>query len=168
MTIAVVKRTLYLTIFQVSICLPMDIESLASQVYVVALLLLNVATFFIVCYCYVRIYMSIHNPDLATRHGDARIAKRMAILIFTDFLCMAPISFFAISAGLRMPLITVSHSKILLVLFYPINSLCNPFLYTIFTRPFRKDICLLLSRCSCCHTRAEFYRAQNLATHYTA
>ncbi|XP_029553505.1 lutropin-choriogonadotropic hormone receptor-like isoform X2 [Salmo trutta] len=150
---------------KVSICLPMDIESLASQVYVVALLLLNVAAFFIVCYCYVRIYMSIHNPDLATRHGDARIAKRMAILIFTDFLCMAPISFFAISAGLRMPLITVSHSKILLVLFYPINSLCNPFLYTIFTRAFRKDICLLLSRCSCCHTRAEFYRAQNLATH---
>ncbi|XP_071250461.1 lutropin-choriogonadotropic hormone receptor-like [Salvelinus alpinus] len=150
---------------KVSICLPMDIESLASQVYVVALLLLNVVAFFIVCYCYVRIYMSIHNPDLATRHGDARIAKRMAILIFTDFLCMAPISFFAISAGLRMPLITVSHSKILLVLFYPINSLCNPFLYTIFTRAFRKDICLLLSRCSCCNAREEFYRAQNLATH---
>ncbi|XP_038846864.1 lutropin-choriogonadotropic hormone receptor-like [Salvelinus namaycush] len=150
---------------KVSICLPMDIESLASQVYVVALLILNVAAFFIVCYCYVRIYMSIHNPDLATRHGDARIAKRMAILIFTDFLCMAPISFFAISAGLRMPLITVSHSKILLVLFYPINSLCNPFLYTIFTRAFRKDICLLLSRCSCCNAREEFYRAQNLATH---
>nr|XP_046210688.1 lutropin-choriogonadotropic hormone receptor-like isoform X1 [Oncorhynchus gorbuscha] len=149
---------------KVSICLPMDIESLASQVYVVALLLLNVAAFFIICCCYVRIYMSIHNPDLATRHGDARIAKRMAILIFTDFLCMAPISFFAISAGLHMPLITISHSKILLVLFYPINSLCNPFLYTIFTRAFRKDLCLLLSRCSCCHARAEFYRAQNLAT----
>ncbi|XP_070980855.1 lutropin-choriogonadotropic hormone receptor-like [Oncorhynchus clarkii lewisi] len=150
---------------KVSICLPMDIESLASQVYVVALLLLNVAAFFIICCCYVRIYMSIHNPDLATRHGDARIAKRMAILIFTDFLCMAPISFFAISAGLHMPLITISHSKILLVLFYPINSLCNPFLYTIFTRAFRKDLCLLLSRCSCCHARAEFYRAHNLATH---
>ncbi|XP_024290906.1 lutropin-choriogonadotropic hormone receptor-like [Oncorhynchus tshawytscha] len=149
---------------KVSICLPMDIESLASQVYVVALLLLNVAAFFIICCCYVRIYMSIHNPDLATRHGDARIAKRMAILIFTNFLCMAPISFFAISAGLHMPLITISHSKILLVLFYPINSLCNPFLYTIFTRAFRKDLCLLLSRCSCCHARAEFYRAQNLAT----
>ncbi|XP_041726305.1 lutropin-choriogonadotropic hormone receptor-like [Coregonus clupeaformis] len=150
---------------KVSICLPMDIESLVSQVYVVALLLLNVTAFFIVCYCYVRIYLSIHNPDLATRHGDAKIAKRMAVLIFTDFLCMAPISFFAISAALRMPLITVSHSKILLVLFYPINSLCNPFLYTIFTRAFRKDMCLLLSRCSCCHARAEFYRAQNLATH---
>ncbi|XP_045065860.1 LOW QUALITY PROTEIN: lutropin-choriogonadotropic hormone receptor-like [Coregonus clupeaformis] len=150
---------------KVSICLPMDIESLASQVYVVALLLLNITAFFIVCYCYVRIYLSIHNPDLATRHRDSKIAKRMAVLIFTDFLCMAPISFFGISAALRMPLITVSHSKILLVLFYPINSLCNPFLYTIFTRSFRKDMRLLLSRCSCCHARAEFYRAQNLEAH---
>ncbi|KAM9411662.1 lutropin-choriogonadotropic hormone receptor-like [Salvelinus alpinus] len=150
---------------KVSICLPMDIESLASQVYVVALLLLNVTAFFIICYCYVRIYLSIHNPDLAIRHGDSKIAKRMAVLIFTDFICMAPISFFGISAALRMPLITVSHSKILLVLFYPINSLCNPFLYTIFTRSFRKDIRLLLSRCSFCHARAEFYRAQNLEAH---
>uniref|UniRef100_A0A673YAL2 Luteinizing hormone/choriogonadotropin receptor n=1 Tax=Salmo trutta TaxID=8032 RepID=A0A673YAL2_SALTR len=150
---------------KVSICLPMDIESLASQVYVVALLLLNVTAFFIICYCYVRIYLSIHNPDLAIRHGDSKIAKRMAVLIFTDFICMAPISFFGILAALRMPLITVSHSKILLVLFYPINSLCNPFLYTIFTRSFRKDIRLLLSRCSFCHARAEFYRAQNLEAH---
>ncbi|CAB1338460.1 unnamed protein product [Coregonus sp. 'balchen'] len=149
----------------VSICLPMDIESLASQVYVVALLLLNITAFFIICYCYVRIYLSIHNPDLATRHRDSKVAKRMAVLIFTDFLCMAPISFFGISAALRMPLITVSHSKILLVLFYPINSLCNPFLYTIFTRSFRKDMRLLLSRCSCCHARAAFYRAQNLEAH---
>ncbi|XP_042162249.1 lutropin-choriogonadotropic hormone receptor-like [Oncorhynchus tshawytscha] len=150
---------------KVSICLPMDIESLASQVYVVALLLLNVTAFFIICCCYIRIYMSIHNPDLAIRHGDSKIAKRMAVLIFTDFICMAPISFFGISAALRMPLITVSHSKILLVLFYPINSLCNPFLYTIFTRSFQKDIRLLLSRCSFCLARVEFYRAQNLEAH---
>uniref|UniRef100_A0A3Q1AL90 Thyrotropin receptor n=1 Tax=Amphiprion ocellaris TaxID=80972 RepID=A0A3Q1AL90_AMPOC len=138
---------------KVSICLPMDIDTLGSQVYVVSLLVLNVAAFLVVCYCYICIYLSVHNPEHSTRHGDTKIAKRMAVLIFTDFLCMAPISFFAISAALRMPLITVSHSKILLILFYPINSLCNPFLYTIFTRAFRKDVCLLLSRCGCCHAR---------------
>ncbi|KAL0983858.1 hypothetical protein UPYG_G00133810 [Umbra pygmaea] len=147
---------------KVSICLPMDIDSLASQGYVIAILLLNVIAFFIVCYCYVRIYQSVNNPDLATRHGDAKIAKRMAILIFTDFLCMAPISFFAISAALRMPLITVSHSKILLVLFYPINSLCNPFLYTIFTRAFRKDVYWLLRRWGCCHSTTEFIKVKDL------
>ncbi|XP_041866177.1 LOW QUALITY PROTEIN: lutropin-choriogonadotropic hormone receptor [Melanotaenia boesemani] len=136
---------------KVSICLPMDIDTLGSQVYVVAVLILNVVAFIVVCYCYICIYRSVHNPEHSTRHGDTKIAKRMAVLIFTDFLCMAPISFFAISAALRMPLITVSHSKILLILFYPINSLCNPFLYTIFTRAFRKDVCQLLSRCGCCH-----------------
>ncbi|XP_066517309.1 lutropin-choriogonadotropic hormone receptor-like isoform X1 [Hoplias malabaricus] len=148
---------------KVSICLPMDIETPASQGYIVAVLVLNVAAFLMVCSCYVGIYLSVRNPNVATRHGDTRIAKRMAVLIFTDFLCMAPISFFAISAALRLPLITVSQSKILLILFYPINSLCNPFLYTIFTRAFRRDMYLLLNRCGCCQTQAEFYRVQGLS-----
>lgn len=152
---------------KVSICLPMDIDTLGSQVYVVAVLILNVVAFLVVCYCYICIYLSVRNPEHSTRHGDTKIAKRMAVLIFTDFLCMAPISFFAISAALRMPLITVSHSKILLILFYPINSLCNPFLYTIFTRAFRKDVGLLLSRCDCCRAQADFYRSQTLASHLT-
>ncbi|XP_030628123.1 lutropin-choriogonadotropic hormone receptor-like [Chanos chanos] len=153
---------------KVSICLPMDIETPVSQTYVVAILILNVAAFTVVCSCYTRIYLRVRNPHLKTRHGDTKIAKRMAVLIFTDFLCMAPISFFAISAALRLPLITVSHSKILLVLFYPINSLCNPFLYTIFTRAFRRDVCLLLSRCDCCRSQVEFYRAQGLGASSTA
>ncbi|XP_072526855.1 lutropin-choriogonadotropic hormone receptor-like [Salminus brasiliensis] len=149
--------------FKVSICLPMDIETPASQGYVLAVLVLNMAAFLMVCCCYMGIYLSVHNPNVVTRHGDTRIAKRMAVLIFTDFLCMVPISFFAISAALRMPLITVSQSKILLILFYPINSLCNPFLYTIFTRAFRRDMYLLLSRCGCCQTQAEFYRVRGLS-----
>lgn len=152
---------------KVSICLPMDIDTLGSQVYVVAVLIVNVVAFFVVCFCYVCIYLSVHSTEHSARHGDTKIAKRMAVLIFTDFICMAPISFFAISAALRMPLITVSHSKILLVLFYPINSLCNPFLYTIFTRAFRKDLCLLLNRCGCCRAKSDFYRSQTLASHLT-
>ncbi|KAE8280507.1 Lutropin-choriogonadotropic hormone receptor [Larimichthys crocea] len=152
---------------KVSICLPMDIDTLGSQVYVVAVLILNVVAFVVVCYCYICIYLSVHNPEHSTRHGDTKIAKRMAVLIFTDFVCMAPISFFAISAALCMPLITVSHSKILLILFYPLNSLCNPFLYTLFTRAFRRDVCLLLSRCGCgcCIANTDFYRSQTLASH---
>ncbi|KAG8000036.1 Lutropin-choriogonadotropic hormone receptor [Nibea albiflora] len=152
---------------KVSICLPMDIDTLGSQVYVVAVLILNVVAFVVVCYCYICIYLSVHNPEHSTRHGDTKIAKRMAVLIFTDFVCMAPISFFAISAALCMPLITVSHSKILLILFYPLNSLCNPFLYTLFTRAFRRDVCLLLSRCGCgcCIANTDFYRSQTLPSH---
>lgn len=150
---------------KVSICLPMDIDTPWSQVYVVAVLILNVIAFLVVCYCYICIYVSVHNPEHPTRQGDTKIAKRMAVLIFTDFVCMAPISFFAISAALRMPLITVSHAKILLILFYPINSLCNPFLYTLFTRAFRKDVCLLLRSRGCCRANADFYRSRTLALH---
>ncbi|XP_038136057.1 lutropin-choriogonadotropic hormone receptor-like [Cyprinodon tularosa] len=152
---------------KVSICLPMDIDTIGSQIYVMVVLILNVVAFLVVCFCYICIYLSVHKPEHSTRHGDTKIAKRMAVLIFTDFLCMAPISFFAISAALRMPLITVSHSKILLILFYPINSLCNPFLYTIFTRAFRKDVCRLLSRCGCCDANFNFYRSQTLASQHT-
>ncbi|XP_061693885.1 lutropin-choriogonadotropic hormone receptor-like [Syngnathoides biaculeatus] len=131
---------------KVSICLPMDIDSWVSQAYVMVVLLLNVLAFLGVCFCYVCIYHSVRKPEPANHYNDTKLAKRMAVLIFTDFLCMAPISFFAISATLHMPLITVSHSKILLIIFYPINSLCNPFLYTIFTRGFRKEVRLLLQR----------------------
>lgn len=41
-----------------------------------------------------------HSPKSPLQPGDkdTRIAKRMAVLIFTDFMCMAPISFYALSA----------------------------------------------------------------------
>nr|XP_023676902.1 lutropin-choriogonadotropic hormone receptor-like isoform X3 [Paramormyrops kingsleyae] len=150
---------------KVSICLPMDIETTAAQGYVVTLLLLNVAAFLVVCTCYSRIYLMVRQPQRAACHADAKIAKRMAVLVFTDFLCMAPISFFAISAALRAPLITVSHAKVLLVLFYPLNSLCNPFLYTIFTRAFRRDVRLLAARWGRCHTWTDGSRTQSHCPH---
>ncbi|XP_056616225.1 lutropin-choriogonadotropic hormone receptor isoform X2 [Triplophysa dalaica] len=143
---------------KVSMCLPMDIETPLSQAYVILLLLFNVGAFLVICSCYVCIYSAVRNPEFPGRAADAKIAKRMAVLIFTDFLCMAPISFFAISAAFKLPLITVTNSKILLVLFYPINSCANPFLYAIFTRAFRKDACILLSSMGCCESKASLYR----------
>nr|AAV31154.1 luteinizing hormone receptor [Danio rerio] len=143
---------------KVSMCLPMDIETPLSQAYVILLLLFNVGAFLVICGCYVCIYSAVRNPEFPGRAADAKIAKRMAVLIFTDFLCMAPISFFAISAAFKVPLITVTNSKILLVLFYPINSCANPFLYAIFTRAFRKDACILLSSMGCCQSKANLYR----------
>ncbi|KAJ0060483.1 hypothetical protein NL108_014112 [Boleophthalmus pectinirostris] len=98
----------------VSICLPMDVDSIVAQIYIISLLLLNVLAFLCVCACYLSIYLTIRNPSSAPAHADTRIAKRMALLIFTDFLCMAPISFFALSAALKLPLITVTDAKFLL------------------------------------------------------
>ncbi|XP_059421694.1 lutropin-choriogonadotropic hormone receptor-like [Carassius carassius] len=143
---------------KVSMCLPMDIETPLSQAYIILLLLFNVGAFLVICSCYVCIYTAVRKPKFPGRAADAKIAKRMAVLIFTDFLCMAPISFFAISAAFKVPLITVTNSKILLVLFYPINSCANPFLYAIFTRAFRKDAYILLSSMGCCESKANLYR----------
>uniref|UniRef100_A0A3Q1GLD9 Thyroid stimulating hormone receptor n=1 Tax=Acanthochromis polyacanthus TaxID=80966 RepID=A0A3Q1GLD9_9TELE len=146
---------------KVSICLPMDVETLVSQVYVVSLLLLNILAFFCVCGCYLSIYLTFRKPSSAPAHADTRVAQRMAVLIFTDFICMAPISFFAVSAALKLPLITVSDSKLLLVLFYPINSCSNPFLYAFFTRTFRQDFFLLAARFGLFKTRAQIYRTES-------
>ncbi|XP_029449264.1 follicle-stimulating hormone receptor-like isoform X2 [Rhinatrema bivittatum] len=145
---------------KVSICLPMDIETPLSQGYIIFILVLNVFAFLIICSCYIRIYLTVRNPNAVSSNSDTKIAKRMAILIFTDFLCMAPISFFAISASLKIPLITVSKSKILLVLFYPINSCANPFLYAIFTKTFRKDFFILMSKFGCCEMQAQICRTE--------
>uniref|UniRef100_A0A4W4G9S1 Thyrotropin receptor n=3 Tax=Electrophorus electricus TaxID=8005 RepID=A0A4W4G9S1_ELEEL len=143
-----------------SICLPMDVETPGAQAYVVVLLLLNVAAFAGVCACYTGIYLAVRKPASVPARADTRLAKRMAVLIFTDFLCMAPISFFAISAALKLPLITVSHAKVLLVLFYPINSCANPFLYAFFTKTFKRDFFMLTSRFGCFKARAHVYRTE--------
>ncbi|KAG8584162.1 hypothetical protein GDO81_008710 [Engystomops pustulosus] len=152
---------------KVSICLPMDIETPLSQAYIIIILVLNVLAFIIICACYIKIYIAVQNPELTPTNKDTKIAKKMAVLIFTDFTCMAPISFFAISAAFKVPLITVTNSKILLVLFYPVNSCANPFLYAIFTKAFRRDFFLLMSKFGCCKTQAELYRVNNF-TAYTS
>ncbi|XP_067844838.1 lutropin-choriogonadotropic hormone receptor-like isoform X2 [Heptranchias perlo] len=146
---------------KVSICLPMDIETTVSQAYVIFLLVLNVVAFIIICVCYIKIYLAVKNPDFVSKRSDTKIAKRMAILIFTDFMCMAPISFFAISAAFKSPLITVTNAKILLVLFYPLNSCANPFLYAIFTKAFRRDFFILMSKFGYCEMQAQIYKTDN-------
>lgn len=44
--------------------------------------------------CYVSMYMSIRGHDPNTARSDLTVAKRMALLVFTDFACWAPVSFF--------------------------------------------------------------------------
>ncbi|KAG9282531.1 thyrotropin receptor [Astyanax mexicanus] len=148
---------------KVSICLPMDTPSLVDQIYILFLLVFNILAFVVICFCYIKIYCTVHNPTYTSRK-DTNIAKRMAILIFTDFICMAPISFYALSAVLDHPLITISNSKILLVLFYPLNSCANPFLYAIFTKAFRGDVFILLSKAGICERQAQLFRGQTITS----
>ncbi|KAK3545646.1 hypothetical protein QTP70_009084 [Hemibagrus guttatus] len=126
--------------------------------------ILNNVGFVVICAYYIRIYCAVRNPAYTSSSKDSSIAKRMAVLIFTDFLCIAPISFYAISAALDHPLITVSNSKILLVLFYPLNSCANPFLYAIFTKAFQGDVFILLSKIGLCEQQAQLFRGQTVST----
>ncbi|XP_063003694.1 thyrotropin receptor [Elgaria multicarinata webbii] len=148
---------------KVSICLPMDTETTLDQAYIIIVLMLNIIAFTIICACYIKIYITVRNPQYKSGDKDTIIAKRMAVLIFTDFLCMAPISFYALSAIMNKPLISVSNSKILLVLFYPVNSCANPFLYAIFTKAFRRDVFILLSKFGLCEHQAQVYRGQTIS-----
>ncbi|XP_009894195.1 PREDICTED: thyrotropin receptor isoform X3 [Charadrius vociferus] len=148
---------------KVSICLPMDTETPVAEAYVVFVLICNIIAFVIICACYIKIYVTVRNPQYKSGDKDTKIAKRMAVLIFTDFLCMAPISFHALSAIMNKPLITVTNSKILLVLFYPLNSCANPFLYAIFTKAFRRDVFILLSKFGICEHQAQIYRGQTIS-----
>uniref|UniRef100_A0A8C5TNS7 Follicle-stimulating hormone receptor n=2 Tax=Malurus TaxID=55806 RepID=A0A8C5TNS7_9PASS len=130
---------------KVSICLPMDIETPFAQAYVMFLLVLNVLAFVVICVCYICIYFTVRNPNVISSNSDTKIAK----------------------PSLKVPLITVSNSKILLVLFYPINSCANPFLYAIFTKTFRRDFFILLSKFGCCEMQAQIYRTEISSSAHT-
>lgn len=139
-----------------SICLPMETRGARDVAYLAALLGSNGLAFLLICACYIKMYASI-----AGRHayaGDMTVAKRMALLVFTDFACWAPIAFFGLTAVAGYPLIDVTHSKILLVFFYPLNSCANPFLYAIMTKQYRRDLFVLLSRYGFCTRRALRYK----------
>nr|XP_018670060.1 lutropin-choriogonadotropic hormone receptor [Ciona intestinalis] len=86
-----------------------------------------------------------HNNDgcfgvMDSRKTDARVAKRMAVLVFTDFACFFPICFFSLFALAGLPLLSMSTAKVLLITCFPFNACCNPFLYAILTKSFRNDV----------------------------
>lgn len=94
----------------------------------------------------VQMYHSIVSQETRATVNDTTIAKRMALLVFTDFACWAPIAFFGLTAVAGYPLISMTHSKFLLVFFYPLNSCSNPYLYAILTKQYRRDFFILTSR----------------------
>ena len=81
----------------------------------------------------------------AWNSNDSRIAKRMALLVFTDFLCWAPIAFFSLTAASGLQFVSLEEAKIFTVFILPLNSCCNPFLYAILTKQFKKD-CVMICK----------------------
>lgn len=145
----------------VAICLPFSSDTKGDLAYVGIVLVLNLGTFLVIAGLYAKMFQVVVGSgpvEGAPQRNDAKVAKRMALLVFTDFVCWTPIAFFGLLASFGMPLIGVEDSKFLLVFFFPLNSLCNPFLYAFFTKAFKREFFALLSRFGFCHTRALHYK----------
>ncbi|XP_026472716.1 lutropin-choriogonadotropic hormone receptor-like [Ctenocephalides felis] len=127
-----------------AICLPFETTDRASLTYVVFLMFINGLAFLILMGCYLKMYCAIKGSH-AWNSNDSRIAKRMALLVFTDFLCWSPIAFFSLTAVFGLQLISLEEAKVFAVFILPLNSCCNPFLYAILTKQFKKD-CVLICK----------------------
>ncbi|XP_030376013.1 lutropin-choriogonadotropic hormone receptor [Scaptodrosophila lebanonensis] len=156
-----------------SICLPMEDRDVFDTVYLIAILGCNGVAFSIIAICYAQIYLSLGQE---TRHarpnhpGEMGVAKKMALLVFTNFTCWAPIAFFGLTALAGYPLINVTKSKILLVFFYPLNSCADPYLYAILTSQYRQDLSALLSKIGFCRqSELKYKHSESLhgTTHFT-
>lgn len=125
-----------------AVCLPFETGSPAALGYVVTLLIINGLAFLVLLGCYLKMYCAIRGSQ-AWNSNDSRIAKRMALLVFTDFLCWSPIAFFALTAAFGAQLVSLEEAKVFTVFVLPLNSCCNPFLYAILTKQFKKDCALV-------------------------
>ncbi|XP_070578349.1 lutropin-choriogonadotropic hormone receptor-like [Ptychodera flava] len=143
-----------------SMCLPMQANNPVDLAYVLMLCSVITLAFLLVVGCYIKMYLTVRSPESCSlaHKKDATVAKRMGILVFTDFACVVPIMFFAFSAALGKPFIGVEEAKILLVIFYPINSCANPFLYALCTKAFRRDLFMILTKHGFCEKRAMKYK----------
>lgn len=129
----------------------MEARDSLDVAYLIMIMAINGLAFCIIAICYARMYFSLdketRHPATRTAHrGEMTVAKKMALLVFINFACYAPIAFFGLTALADHPLIDVAKSKILLVFFYPLNSCADPYLYAILTSQYRRDLFVLLSK----------------------
>ncbi|XP_047030001.1 lutropin-choriogonadotropic hormone receptor-like [Helicoverpa zea] len=146
-----------------SICLPVESKDIGDAVYQGGIFMVSALAWVTIVVCYVQIYRSLGGGESYGGRGAAaaaerRIANKMALLIGTDLLCWAPVAFFGITALAGVPLVDVSHGKVLLVFFYPLNACANPFLYAILTKQYRRDLITLIARTGHCTWLVEKYK----------
>lgn len=147
-----------------SICLPVESKDMGDAVYQGSLFMTNAIAWVTIVICYVGIYRSLggggekYGGRGSAAAAERRIANKMALLIGTDLLCWAPVAFFGVTALAGVPLVDVSHGKVLLVFFYPLNACANPFLYAILTKQYRRDLITLIARTGKCNWLVEKYK----------
>ena len=142
---------------KVAICLPFEVESVVSKVYVTFLLATNGLAFVFVLCCYGRMYCSLGGSGSrnSVSRVENRASKQMVMLVITNFVCWFPIALVSIIAIYGTTLIGVPAAKFFLVFVYPINSCTNPYLYAIGTKQFQLDALEIISRLGICNSAVE-------------
>ncbi|EDO46090.1 predicted protein, partial [Nematostella vectensis] len=141
---------------KVAVCLPFDVGNPVSTAYVTFLLITNGIAFLSVLFCYARMYCSLGGARCSSAaRVEGRVAKRMALLVLSNFSCWFPIALFGLIAIYGNPVINVPSSKFLLVFIYPINAFTNPYLYALGTKHFQLDVLDLIKRFGFCQRRID-------------
>nr|KAG5710002.1 hypothetical protein BaRGS_030078 [Batillaria attramentaria] len=122
---------------QNGICLPLPItqRSFKGQDYAFGVfIVLNFVLFLVIGAGQALIFYNIHSSAMATMKGhrkqDTVIARRLFLIVCTDFCCWFPIGLMGLLASSGIPIPGVVN-VLAAVFVLPINSALNPFLYTI-------------------------------------
>ncbi|XP_072179324.1 relaxin receptor 1-like [Diadema setosum] len=97
----------------------------------------NFAAFIFIAVCYIIMFVRVRQSSLRTTNNTAswsreiKMARRMFILIGTDFACWMPIILMGILNQTKTVEIPASLCAWLVIFILPINSSLNPFLYTL-------------------------------------
>ena len=149
----------------VAICLPFNVETPLSKSYVVFLLLatgiafLVVAVAYVIIFCHIFCRRSLAYPSNNRRATEVKIAIRMFILVFTNFICWFPIALVSLASVFGDGIVhDIEFAKWAIVFILPINSCFNPVLYSISTRVFRENFIIVLSKLRLCRSKASQIR----------
>ena len=124
---------------QTGICVPLPItrnDDFAGRHYAFAVMIVvNFVLFVFIAVGQVSIYASVNAnkmavSDAGNRSRDIKIARRLAVIVVSDFFCWFPIG----SLGLLASTGTAISGEVnvaMAIFVLPLNSALNPFLYTL-------------------------------------
>lgn len=135
----------------VAVCLPYLTEDWFDKLYIGLLLTSNLVGFVIILLSYIYIFYRACKNTPATHMPQRRkdilvAASKIAVLIFTAFLCWAPTALIGYLALIDVHLVSAAEAKYFLVFVFPLNACVNPFIYAIFTRRFRQKFASIFQR----------------------
>ncbi|XP_025099145.1 G-protein coupled receptor GRL101-like [Pomacea canaliculata] len=121
---------------QNGICIPLPItrKSFKGRAYSFGVMIVfNMVLFVFIAVGQVCIYWSVRMNSMdgssTKKSKDIIIARRLATVVVSDFLCWFPVGMLSIMAAVGIPV--PSEASVALVIFVlPLNSALNPFLYT--------------------------------------